>query len=84
MPAWPDWWEWELEFTPHVIKRMDDRGFDEIDLRLMLELAESLKPDKDLGRWILYTHHDGEPWRVVVEPDHDDQVLVVITAFLLH
>src|SRR5690606_33909511 len=21
---WPDWWQWELEFTPHLLKRMFD------------------------------------------------------------
>ena len=22
---WPDWWDWELEFTSHLEKRMKDR-----------------------------------------------------------
>ena len=38
---WPDWWEWELEFTSHLEKRMEDRDFTELDLRAMLERAES-------------------------------------------
>ena len=33
---WPDWWDWELEFTPHLIKRMIDRQFNEVELRAML------------------------------------------------
>jgi hypothetical protein len=33
---WPEWWEWELELTPHLLKRMVDRQFDEVDLRTML------------------------------------------------
>ena len=37
---WPDWWEWELELTPHLEKRMEDREFTEVDLRAMLERAE--------------------------------------------
>jgi hypothetical protein len=37
--AFPEWWEWELELTPHVEKRMEDRGFTEDD---KLELAKEL------------------------------------------
>jgi hypothetical protein len=33
MPNWPEWWEWELELTAHLEKRMLDRDFNEIDLR---------------------------------------------------
>jgi hypothetical protein len=39
MGDWPDWWEWELEISPHILKRMVDRSFSETDLRLMLEAA---------------------------------------------
>lgn len=30
---WPDWWEWEIDLTPHLLKRMEDRDFSEVDLR---------------------------------------------------
>ena len=30
-----EWWDWELELTPHVEKRMEDHTFTEVDLRLM-------------------------------------------------
>lgn len=33
----PDWWNFELELSPHVEERMIDRGFSEVDLRLMIE-----------------------------------------------
>jgi len=33
--------ELELEFTPHLLKRMEDRQFNEVDLRTMLEHARS-------------------------------------------
>lgn len=36
---WPDWWEWEVELTPHLERRMEDRSFSEVDLRGMLERA---------------------------------------------
>ena len=26
--GWPDWWDWELELSPHLLKRMTDRGLD--------------------------------------------------------
>lgn len=29
----PDWWDWQLDLTPHLLKRMDDRDFNELDLR---------------------------------------------------
>jgi hypothetical protein len=32
---WPDWWDWALERTPHLEKRMDDRACTEVDLRAM-------------------------------------------------
>jgi hypothetical protein len=35
-PEWPGWWDWELELSPHLLKRMTDRRFTEIDLRRML------------------------------------------------
>ena len=37
--SWPDWWDWELELTPHLLKRMIDREFSEVDLRIMLANA---------------------------------------------
>jgi hypothetical protein len=35
---WPDWWEWELELTPHLEKRMEDREFTEVDLRAIISM----------------------------------------------
>ena len=29
---WPHWWDWELDLTPHLLKRMEDRDFNELDL----------------------------------------------------
>jgi hypothetical protein len=31
----PDWWDFELELSPHLEDRMIDRGFSEADLRLL-------------------------------------------------
>jgi hypothetical protein len=32
--SWPGWRDWDIEFTPHLLKRMEDRNFDEVDLSL--------------------------------------------------
>ena len=81
MPKWPEWWEWELELSPHLLKRMIDRGFTETDLRKMMAQAIGLREDAGPGRWVVEAEHDSRPWHVIVEPDTMDKLLVVITAF---
>jgi len=78
---WPFWWDWQLEFSPHVLKRMLDRGFSEVDLRLMMEQATWCHEDQEPGRWIVETKHDYRSWQVIVEPDMADEILVVVTAY---
>lgn len=78
---WPEWWSWELELTPHVLKRMVDRDFTEVDLRRMLELALKLSPDVLEGRFVVSTKHAERPWEVIIEPDDEEQLSVVITAY---
>lgn len=77
----PEWWDWELELSPHLLKRMQDRGFSEVDLRVMMECALSLREDEEPGRWVVEAEHDSRSWEVIVEPDTADQLLVVITAY---
>ncbi len=77
----PDWWNFELELSPHVDERMIDRGFAEVDLRLMFEATAAIRRGVAKGRWILEIAHDGDAWEVVVEPDEHDHVIVVITAY---
>lgn len=84
MPVWPDWWEWELELTPHLLKRMLDRRFNEVELRTMMENAAGLQPSaSEEGRWVVQTRRDGEAWEIVVEPMHEEKVLVVVTGYAL-
>ena len=78
---WPVWWEWDLELTPHVYKRMDDREFSEVELRRMLEAASNFRPDVLEGRWIIETRFQRKPWEVIVEPDFSSERLAVITAY---
>lgn len=79
--CWPEWWDWDLDFTPHLMKRMEDRNFNEIDLRKMLNNAGNRKADVVEGRWIIETRHERHPWHVIVEPDEFETLLVVITAY---
>jgi hypothetical protein len=78
---WPPWWTWELELSAHLLKRMDDRGFNEVDLRRMLEHAIGHHPDIIEGRFVIEVRHAGQAWEVIVEPDEMRQLLVVITAY---
>jgi hypothetical protein len=78
---WPEWWDWELELSPHLLKRMIDRSFTEPDLRAMLEHARAFKPDTVEGRWVIVTVHHRRVWEVIVEPDPGARRIVVITAY---
>lgn len=78
---WPTWWDWELELSSHVLKRMVDRRFSEVELRGMMSVAMNLRADYEPGRWVVETSHESRAWEVIVEPDSADQLLVVITAY---
>lgn len=77
----PEWWNWPLAFTAHVELRMEERGFSEVELRSMLEVATELAPSKRPGRWLVRTRHAHRPWVVVLEPDEEDHILMVVTAY---
>lgn len=77
----PEWWTWEIEISPHVEERMQDREFSEVDLRAMFDDATGYRPDVEQGRWIVETRHGRRSWKVIVEPDANEQLLVVVTAY---
>jgi Domain of unknown function (DUF4258) len=79
--TFPERWAWELELTPHVEKRMEDRSFTEVDLRLMLERATGFRRDVIDGRFVVEMRFRARPWEVVVEPDEVEHLLVVVTAY---
>jgi hypothetical protein len=81
MSNWPDWWSWEIELSTHLKKRMLDRKFNETDIRVMLDDAESLSLSREPGRWIATTHLDARIWKIVVEPVASKRILVVVTAY---
>ena len=59
---------------------MENRAFNEVDLRRMLEHATGHRADILEGRFVIDTRHAGRSWDVIVEPDEIRQLLVVITA----
>ena len=79
--SWPAWWEWALELTPHLYKRMVDRDFTEVELRQMMEQASGYRPDFIEDRYLIETTHEGRLWHMVVEPDEELRLLVVVTAY---
>ena len=81
MIEWPEWWNWELEFSQHLFKRMVDRQFSEVELREMLEHAKAYRPNHEQARWVIETRHASDDWSVIVEPLVDETVLLVITAY---
>jgi hypothetical protein len=60
---------------------MEDRRFNEVDLRVMFERARSHRRDVVEGRWVIETRHRRHPWEVIVEPDMENKLLVVVTAY---
>ncbi len=53
----------------------------EIDVRAMLERAARFEPSVVEGRFMIYTRHRRRPWIVIVEPDLDSTLLVVVTMY---
>jgi hypothetical protein len=78
---WPEWWEWEIELSPHLLKRMIDRSFNEADLRQMLEDATAYHENHEEGRWVIVSNQAGRQWEIIVEPCPEETLLVVVTAY---
>jgi hypothetical protein len=47
----------------------------------MLERATGYRRDVVEGPWVIETRHRRRPWEVIVEPDRERQLLVVVTAY---
>ena len=78
---WPEWWQWDLEVSSHIEKRMEDRDFTEVDVRQMLEEARGYAADVVEGRWIVATRFRDQSWEVIVETDMHRKLLVLVTAY---
>jgi len=81
MQRWPEWWQYELIISPHVVARMEERDFTEIDLRTMLDKATDWRESVAPGRFVIESIHESLPWEIVVEPDDYEKVLIVVTAY---
>ena len=79
----PEWWNWEIEITPHIEKRMVQRGFNEIDLRTMLHNYTEFNKDTEPGRYIILSKMGKLNWEIIVEPDYVQKLLVIVTAYPL-
>ena len=60
---------------------MIDRQFTEVDLRRMLEDATGYRADIEPGRWAVETFREQRRWGIILEPDPELELLVVITAY---
>ena len=60
---------------------MEQRGVTEVDVRAMLEKATGFKPSVTGGRFTIQVRHMQRSWAVIVEPDTDARLLVVVTVY---
>ena len=60
---------------------MADRDFTELEVRGMLQGATGIRRDVEPGRWIVSTRRRRRRWEVIVEPDPEVRVLIVIIAY---
>jgi len=61
--------------------RRTARGVTEVDVRAMLERAMRYEPSVVEGRFMVHAVHNNRPWVVIVEPDIDSKLLVVVTPY---
>ena len=47
----------------------------------MLEHRTAYRADVAEDRWVIETRHNRKDWEVVVEPDNEQKLLVVVTAY---
>jgi len=76
-----EWLDWDVEIGYHANRRSLVRGFSETDLRVLITDAAGFEPSHMAGRFVLHSRLGTEAWRIVVEPDHEDRKLVVVTAW---
>jgi hypothetical protein len=56
-------------------------GVTEVDVRAMLEQATGFEPGVVDGRFMIHVKKNDRPWIVIVEPDSDASLLVIVTAY---
>jgi hypothetical protein len=60
---------------------MEQRGVTEVDVRAMLERATGFDASVVEGRFMIHTQRGQSPWIVIVEPDAEARLLVVVTVY---
>jgi hypothetical protein len=60
---------------------MEQRGVTEVDVRAMLEKATAFEPNVVEGRFMIHVRHLQHAGIVIVEPDADAKLLVVVTVY---
>lgn len=64
-----------------ILLRMEQRGVTEVELRAMLERATRFEPNVAQGRFMIHERYRHRPWIIIVEPDADANLLVVVTVY---
>jgi hypothetical protein len=60
---------------------MEQRGVTEVEVRAMLEHASGFETNVVEGRFMIHVRRGQHPWIVIVEPDAEADVLVVVTVY---
>jgi hypothetical protein len=60
---------------------MDQRGVTEVEVCAMLEQATGFEASVVAGRFMIQTRRGQSPWIVIVEPDAEATLLVVVTVY---
>jgi hypothetical protein len=60
---------------------MEQRGVNEVEVRGMLERATGFEISVVAGRFMIQTRRGQSPWVVIVEPDVEAKLLVVVTVY---
>jgi hypothetical protein len=81
VPALPDWWTWDISVSSHAELRMEQRGVTEVEVRAMLKRAARFDPSVVEGRFMIHARRGRRPWVVIVEPDPQAHLLVVVTVY---
>ena len=60
---------------------MEERLCTELEVRRMMEHASAFYRGRREGRWVIETRSRQKPWKVIVEPDLEKKLLVVVTVY---
>ena len=60
---------------------MEQRGVTEVDVRAMLERGTGFEASVVGGRFMISASHNNRPGIVIVEPDADALLLVIVTVY---